>query len=29
LVVPEPSEIDVGALKLIDKRLEEVPPSTD
>ena len=28
-VVPEPSEIDVGALKLIDKRLEEVPPSTD
>jgi len=28
-VVPEPSEIDVGALELIDERLEEVPPSTD
>ena len=28
-VVPEPSEVDEGALVLIDERLEEVPPSTD
>lgn len=28
-VVPEPREVDIGALELIDERLEEVPPSTD
>lgn len=28
-VVPEPREVDIGALELIDERLEEAPPSTD